>query len=207
MLTMRPYQADDRAALYNVCLCTGGPAGTDGTHIYHDPDLLGHFYVGPYIASEPELSFVLVNSHHVVCGYILGTSNSHRFSQWCEQVWFPPLRKRYPLPTADDTSPDAQVIRLIHQGYHPDPALDAFPAHLHIDLLPESQGQGRGRALMTAFLDNLHERGVPAVHLVAAQNNLRALRFYRKLGFEDLLTYPGATAFGMHLHEEELHCG
>jgi GNAT superfamily N-acetyltransferase len=66
------------------------------------------------------------------------------------------------------------------------PELAAYPAHLHIDLLPQWQGRGFGRALMTRFLDALHDKGVAAVHLCMSTGNTPARAFYERLGFEQL---------------------
>ncbi len=53
--------------------------------------------------------------------------------------------------------------------------VDDYPAHLHIDLLPELQGQGFGRRLIDTLRGALAERGVAAVHLgMDAANTGRA---------------------------------
>ena len=62
----------------------------------------------------------------------------------------------------------------------------AYPAHLHIDLLPAYQGAGNGRALMTTFLAALAHGGVTAVHLGMASTNTRAGAFYGRMGFHEI---------------------
>ncbi|EPJ41268.1 hypothetical protein STAFG_1696 [Streptomyces afghaniensis 772] len=62
------------------------------------------------------------------------------------------------------------------------PELVAYPAHLHIDLLPEWQGRGHGRRLMRTFLATLQDKGVPAVHLAMATANTRATGLLRPRG-------------------------
>jgi GNAT superfamily N-acetyltransferase len=61
--------------------------------------------------------------------------------------------------------------------------LENFPAHLHIDILPEYQGKGRGRALMNAFIAKLRENGVKGIHLIKAVENTASEIFYSKVGF------------------------
>lgn len=46
------------------------------------------------------------------------------------------------------------------------PEVAAYPAHLHIDLLPDWQGKGHGRALMHKLLQALRRKGVPAVQRI-----------------------------------------
>jgi ribosomal protein S18 acetylase RimI-like enzyme len=194
---IRPYHASDLVALYRICLQTGA-SGQDATALYRDPELLGHYYAGPYAVREPDLCFVLTHRGDP-CGYVLGTRDSDAFGAWCERAWFPVLRERYPLPPPDDDSPDARIIRLIHNGYRAHPDAAGYPAHLHIDLLPVAQGQGWGRRLMQAFLDQLRELDVPAVHLGVGLANPGAIAFYERVGFDRIRTYDDWIAFGMRL--------
>ncbi|MBV9788326.1 MAG: GNAT family N-acetyltransferase [Chloroflexi bacterium] len=198
---IRPYHLSDLPDLYRICLRTGA-SGADATDLYKDPDLLAHYYAGPYLLLDPDLCFVLTQDG-TPCGYILGARDSAAFSASCERAWFPPLRQRYPVPAADDASPDAQIIRLIHAGYHPEARLSAYPAHLHIDLLPIAQGQGWGRRLMQTFLDHLRSLAVPGVHLGVGSSNVGAIQFYERVGFHRIFEGTGWIAFGQHLRSNE----
>ena len=64
--------------------------------------------------------------------------------------------------------------------------LAAYPAHLHIDLLPPYQGGGHGRALIDTFLAAAAREGAAAVHLGVNPENTRALGFYEHLGFRPI---------------------
>ncbi len=150
---IRPYHPSDLCALYRVCLLTGD-SGSDASLLYRDPELLGHVYVGPYAVLEPDLSFVLTHSGSP-CGYVLGTRSSVDFYERCERDWFPVLRERYPLPSPEDVSMDAAMIRHIHAGHRANPGLAAYPAHLHIDLLPAAQGSGWGRKMIETLLNRM----------------------------------------------------
>src|SRR5262249_25748770 len=108
------------------------------------------------------------------------------FCQRCESEWFPALRTRYPLPAPGDTSPDAEIIRLIHAGRPMSDEFELYPAHLHLDLLPIAQGEGWGTRLMELFLNRLRMLGVPGVHLSVGTENDRAIRFYEKMGFREI---------------------
>jgi ribosomal protein S18 acetylase RimI-like enzyme len=196
--TIRPYHPSDLVALYRICLQTGD-SGNDARHLCHDEELLGHCYVAPYAVLEPDLCFTLLDDGSP-CGYILGTRDSHTFRIQSEQNWFPVLRTRYAFPPATDHSFDADMIRHIYAGAHFDPELVAYPAHLHIDLLPIAQGQGWGRALMQTFLTRLRALHVPGVHLGVGRRNIRAIAFYERIGFQPITSSEGAILFGMRLN-------
>jgi ribosomal protein S18 acetylase RimI-like enzyme len=194
---IRAYYPSDLPALYRICLLTGD-SGRDASGLFRDPELLGHYYTGPYAVLEPELCFVLA-CEGAPCGYILGAADTLQFNQRCEREWFPPLRTRYPLPPQDDRSPDAHIIRLIHTGRLGEPPGPEYPAHLHIDLLPAAQGQGWGRRLMEAFCERLRMVGAGGVHLGVAKDNPGAVGFYRRLGFVELGEGKNSITFGMRL--------
>ena len=80
---------------YRVCLLTGD-AGEDASGRHDNPDLLGHTYVGPYLAADDGLNLVVVDSEGV-CGYLLATADTTRFERWREAEWLPALRAQYPI--------------------------------------------------------------------------------------------------------------
>ncbi|MDX1699793.1 MAG: N-acetyltransferase [Melioribacteraceae bacterium] len=196
-IEIRKYQFSDLESLYNICLLTGD-SGNDASHLYNNAKLLGDFYAAPYAILEPELTFIVTVDNEPT-GYILGTRNSEDFANRCELEWFPILREKYKLPKQNDSSPDANIIRLIHSGYKVKEELINYPAHLHIDLLPITQGMGIGRKLITTFTDELKSMKVNALHLEVGRENEGAIAFYKKVGFHIIKEYEFSIAFGMHL--------
>lgn len=186
---IRPCLPGDVNAAYEVCLLTGD-SGADGTHLYRqDPQALGNLYVGPYIFFEPGLAFVLEDDAGI-CGYVLAALDSERFYHRFLTEWLPPLRAKFPDPQGDPTTWTA-VEQLYHeyhhyQVYYPE-SFRAYPSHLHIDLAPRVQGRGQGVLMMQHLLGALVQQGSPGVHLCMSAVNHRAYRFYRKLGFDELV--------------------
>lgn len=201
---IRPYRESDRDAAYEVCLKTGDN-GDDATHLYEDPRALGNIYVGPYLELEPELAFVLEDAIGV-CGYVLGALDTKSFDEAFATKWLPPLQAVTPDPEGDPAVWNADQ-RIYHQIHHPrfeyPPALEPYPSHLHIDLLPRAQGKGWGRKMLETLLDALRNSGSRGVHLGVGTANTRAQGFYRRLGFQDLFKKgtddQGVTFMGMPL--------
>jgi ribosomal protein S18 acetylase RimI-like enzyme len=83
-------------------------------------------------------------------------------------------------------------VQQVYHGYHhpdyfcPEP-YDAYPSHLHIDLLPRAQGRGYGRRMMEEVMARLRRRGSPGAHLGVSLRNTPAMAFYEKLGFRPLM--------------------
>ena len=184
---VRRYRDQDAEAVADICVRTAD-AGRDATGIYQDPAILDHLFAAPYIALDPELAFVLDDGTGRAVGYVLGTDDTHRFADRFRDEWLPRVAAQHaPAPVGDWDGPDELMAWLLH---NPDrlkvAGLEAYPAHLHIDLLPRRQGQGWGRRLIVAFAAALAERGVAGLHLRIDPRNTAALAFYLRLGFTEL---------------------
>lgn len=178
--------------LYDICRKTGAD-GSDATAFFSDPWLLGQYYAAPYLVYNPSLCFVIEKNYEPK-GYIVGTDNTNRFNQWFEKIWLPPLRRRYPdeayLSQKTDTM-SSQEFQLISQLHRPlitsmekqSPWIAEYPAHFHIDILPELQGQGHGRKLIETFIQKLTDAGCSGTHLSVSTKNQGAISFYQKMGF------------------------
>ena len=191
---IREYHPGDLSSLYRICLLTGNN-GEDASGLFDDPDLNGHYYAAPYAVLEPDLCFILTQFEKPV-GYILGTRDSDKFYEMCEEKWFPPLRKKYKLEKLTGNAVQDGLIRMIHAGHKIKNELLDYPAHLHIDILPSGQGRGLGRQLMDVFLNKLKSLNVPAVHLEVEKANKRAVNFYQHSGFFQIKEYEIKIAFG-----------
>lgn len=199
-LTIRPARTHDPAEvdrLYGICLRTGDD-GADASALTAEPRLVGDVYLGAYLRLAPELAFVLVDpavpGPDGVVGYVVGVADSAAFHERLERDWWPALRERYPLGAhvSGDNGYDADLVRAIHHPAPVEPAIVArYPAHLHVDLLPDAQGGGHGRRLLGALFDALRTAGVPGVHLGVSLRNTAAIGFYQHLGFRWLAADDG----------------
>lgn len=197
MPIIRPYEARDLDALYDVCVRTAADGG-DLTDAIGDPSLPGHVYAAPYGVLEPEMAFVVEDADGVG-GYVVGALDTIAFEERLGTEWFPALRARYPAGSGA-TDADRRYIALIHDSPPQDAVIVTdYPAHLHIDLLPRVQGIGLGRALIEQFVAAAIAGGATGVHFGVGATNSRALAFYRHLGFEALLTDSHSLVLGRRL--------
>ena len=180
-LKIRRYKKTDLDSLYQICLQTGDN-GKDATSCYNDKKLIGHIYSAPYAIFEPELCFILSMDSNP-CGYILGTKNTIRFQKWLKTTWYFKLKKSYAMPLDEDNSRDANLIRQLYVQQDNQEEFENYPAHLHIDILPNAQRRGYGRKLINAFLKELIYQKVKGVHLIVSKKNINAINFYQKVGF------------------------
>lgn len=196
MSRIRPYRPSDRAALYEICTRTAD-AGADATGILSDDSLWGDLFAVPYVERHPDLAWVVETEDERVIGYIVATDDTDAFATWFRDEWWPPLADRYPQPV----EPTTREERMIEYGYSQAPGKNPnareYPAHLHIDLLPETQGQGLGRALIETLFAELRRRGVRGLHLGMDPKNTGAAAFYERLGMTPLPAEPGGQSFGV----------
>jgi GNAT superfamily N-acetyltransferase len=138
-----------------------------------------------------------------VLGYVLGVADTADFIEWYRREWAPGFRARHPSPgPPTGREPGYTEAQLVADGGDPErmriPELAQYPAHLHIDLLPELQGRGLGRRLIDTLRAALAERGVERVHLGMDAANTGARAFYDRLGFHELpSSTPDAPRLGI----------
>ncbi|WP_144119474.1 GNAT family N-acetyltransferase [Catellatospora sichuanensis] len=199
MTIIRPYRPSDHDAVYDICIRTAHHGGDARPH-YRDPGILPEIFALPYAHLEPQFAFVLADADDRAVGYVLATGDTGSFVERFRHEWLPLVADRYPpLDDAEPRDGDEVMRHLLHRPERMVvPALAAYPAHLHIDLLPEHQRQGHGRALMGRLVLALQEAGVPAVHLGMVSENTAARAFYDRLGMHVIdvpdsgpLTYLG----------------
>jgi len=185
MITIRSFKGEYLGDLYRISLATGHQGG-DASHLYADPNLMGHIYSAPYANLEPSLVLLAMDDQGVA-GFAVGVVNTPAWEDRLEREWWPRLRRQYPdpghLPAADWT-PDQRRAHMIHHPTRaPSVISAAYPAHLHLNLLPRQQGAGIGPLLLEAWLRLVAPRSPQAVHVGIGGQNQRAIGFWRRAGF------------------------
>lgn len=200
---LRPFARADSAALAEVCTRTAN-VGSDATGMLCDDALWGDLFAVPYGVHDPSLCWVVEAPRRRVVGYIVGTADTREFTRWFSTEWWPSRASRYLCGAPDGALQDefltyGDSISLESQTAAASALARDFPAHLHINLLPEAQGAGLGRSLIDTLRDELVRRGVPGLHLTMNAKNAPAGAFYERLGFKFLATCGTDTTYGIQL--------
>ncbi len=139
-------------------------------------------YSAYYIEHETENCFVLCDDELVV-GYIICSADEKKFRRM--------FYKDYIKKIAEINKGEARKLFFIPIPYM---LLKwCYPAHLHINLLPDYQSKGYGALMVKALLEELKEKKVKAVMLLADAENIGAIRFYERNGFEKFITAFGGV--------------
>ena len=184
----------DMDALYEICLLTAD-SGVDATGLYGNPKLPGYVWAAPYGAREPSFAFLLTDGERRL-GYCIGVPDTAAFETRLDREWWPKVRAELAgfKPAAKY---DEMVLGKINTpDRHDADQLVDYPAHLHINLLPEVQSGGWGRRLIETELDALRKSGAKGVQLGVSPTNIRAQGFYKHVGFTDI-SKPGHVTYGM----------
>ncbi|KAF2005819.1 GCN5-related N-acetyltransferas-like protein [Amniculicola lignicola CBS 123094] len=202
---IRPYESRDFDACLNVFYVTIDP-GLD----FEPARTLGSYnWYRPYVSLTPSTCFVLDSGTGDAVGYIIGTSSTKDFVKKWREEFIPSVKlDDATLPTASPKTdqgeegntdlvptPDAakdEIVKFCRKGvFEPEgllheespELLEMYPAHLHIDILPTHTGKGYGTNLVSTYLEKIKGLGATGVHLGMVAENIKARRFYERLGF------------------------
>jgi uncharacterized protein (DUF952 family)/GNAT superfamily N-acetyltransferase len=207
-LEIRPYRPGDRARVRRICFETGY-MGEPVDWLWNDAESFADLFSGYYTDREPESALVIDRGGDAV-GYLLGCVDSRR-TRGVEEAVIRRLIRRGGLlrPGVALFLWRALFDVLRDRGARRDfPDAARWPAHLHIDLLPEARGQGLGRQLVETWCARLCERGIPGLHLGTFAENRPAIAFFEACGFErcgDPMRAPGfRTREGGRMHSQWL---
>ncbi len=183
-MTIRPYQPKDRDAVRFVCLNSEGL----NTAPADENEFVLATFCDYYIEKEPQNCFVAVDETDRAIGYVICAADYDRFVPVLKSEYIARLSPENPYYNAAIHSADGE------EKHKAD-----YPAHLHINILPEYQRQGLGHRLIDRLCEHLRKKGIPGVMLCVGALNKTGIGFYRKYGFTLLETLPGDLAFGIKL--------
>jgi ribosomal protein S18 acetylase RimI-like enzyme len=185
-ITVRPYEPGDRDAVRRICFDTGY-MGASAAWCWADGESFADLWSSYYTDREPESALVAVRDGRVV-GYLLGCRDTTRSGSPIGAIRRHLIRRGLLVRPGMAPILWRSGFDLVRDRRHdPRPRLEfddpRWPAHLHIDLLPEARGAGVGAQLMHAWLHTLRAARVPGCHLGTWGENTSAIAFFEAMGF------------------------
>ena len=179
---IRAYAPGDREAIRRICFETGY-MGEPIDWIWRDRETFADLITRYYTDREPESIFVATRGQQVV-GYLTGCVDSRRTRGAAVAEIRRLLLRGGLLRPGFGAFLARAVFDTVRDRSLRDEALfdPRWPAHLHIDFLPEGRGRGLGRRLMELWFARLRSLGVPGVHLSTFAENQPAIRFFEGCG-------------------------
>ncbi len=202
MVLIRSYEPQDRNAVINVCWCTGYMGESAAGH-FDDSYLFGLLFCVYYIDYEPENCFIAEDEKTgQVIGYILSSLDSKKQEEQFRKFMIRRIALRAFIYTIWRHPRTFRVFWHFKKNWEKEPKihndeilLAPYPAHLHIDIVPDYHRQGIGTQLMETLENHLKDHNVKGVHLGTSERNIKAVQFYRKLNFK--VIYEGPSGYGM----------
>jgi ribosomal protein S18 acetylase RimI-like enzyme len=173
-----------------------------------DHELLALRWIRQYLVTEPQNCYVLEHPHtQKVIGYILCASDTIAYENEFEKTYLQKIKDRFEELKKQSFEYLEENRKLLFFRPSLDFGFDMadYPAHLHINILPEFQRSGCGEMLLSAYEANLRSRGIHGYHLCTGANNIKGISFYKKKSLELLHTVykddkPATCVFGKKLY-------
>lgn len=186
MATIRRMRADDIKDVEYVCRMTAGEKSINDEAVGR---LMSSMFSTYYARECYDSCFVLVDESDKVVGYLLCEPDYRRFSKIFRKVDVP---KIYKLEKKAGIRCWFFPVPYSLMGWK-------YPAHLHIDLLPEYQSGGYGSKMMQMLLEDLRAKNVKGLMLMAGGWNHGAIRFYKRNGFKMIFNKLGEAVMAIDL--------
>lgn len=149
-----------------------------------------------YVSLTPDTCFVLDDGNGRAVGYCIGTADTAKFAERWREEFAPSVdTQQVPRPEIQTDQPSMEKDEtkgFRHAVHHAECSalqswpkeLEKYPAHMHIDILPEYQRKGWGSALIKTLFDTVRRQGAPGIHLDMVRWNETGRSFYEKVGFK-----------------------
>ncbi len=174
MATIRPMRKSDLKDIEYVC------GKTAGNFCAREPILAyrtAKAFATYYVRECTDTCFCLADDNDKAVGYILCEPDYKRFLRI-----YPKTDAKFVFSLDKREGLEAFSLPVAYTLFGM-----KYPAHLHIDIMPDYQSKGYGGKLMEALFEELKKRKVKGIMLTADSDNEGAIRFYERLGFKTLI--------------------
>lgn len=179
MLEIREYTPDYKESVRRICIATGSEKGrTDPVYA----DYACTLYCDEY--ADHEVVYLLMDEDKAV-GYILCAEDADVYAENMKP-YLDHLRE-----LGEHYIMMGEMENRMYQELKQD-----YPAHMHIDVMEDYTHGGHGTALFNTLIRRLEQDHVKGLNLCVASANERAVKFYKKMGFEVLQDLGQALVMG-----------
>ncbi len=203
-IVFRQCHRDDWPGILDICYKTGF-MGEDltGSERFKDRKLFGYLFCLYYVRFEADHCFVALDKDNdgKIVGYILGSGDTQKYQKKFFRKMFPffiPRLFLYSWWRYPESYRQVMQWRKLTGSEDQKEIQRTYPAHLHINILPQYQRRGIGRSLMRLFESRMKSLGIQGIHLITTNYNTRALPFYRQHGYSVLLQKNEIFWSGIH---------
>jgi hypothetical protein len=181
---IRPYRAEDRAALRAICADTGF-LGKPIDPAFEDRELFADYLTSYYTDVEPESTYVCELDGEVK-GYVMGCRFPKRKKRF-EARMLPGLvlRGLWRYFTRPYNAASRRYVRwILTQARKENPFTPPDIAHMHFNIRPEARSVAATRELVDTFLQYLIQHGEKQVYgQVVSYESRRGERMFARYGF------------------------
>lgn len=178
MLSVRPYNDNDREQVEKICIENAGCAEAKE----ETQKFIKLLYCSYYLEQEKDNCFVAVDDAGHIAGYILCCENYNKYEKIYTEKYIPQAAS-----LGAKTYVDSKFNMLKFSMYKKD-----YPAHLFINVSIDNQNMGIGGLLISTIKAHLRKKYVKGLMLICDAENEELVNFFEKNGFKGLMT----TMFG-----------
>lgn len=168
---VRRFEERDREAIRKICCDAALEKPT--LLFQEDPALAPLYFTDYYLEYEPESCFVGEVAGRVV-GYLAGCKDTRTFNRIFRRRFLPRILARigWKLLTLQYRSKDTyrmlwwMLLERLQQTEKLKIPLDDYPAHTHLNIVPEYRGCGLSNQLSKVFRHHMKEMGITGLHAI-----------------------------------------
>jgi len=192
-IVIRLYESQDRQTIRQIA-CDTADMGEPVENFFGDREVVADLLTRYYTDYEPESLWVAEHQRKVI-GYLTGCLDSRRYFRvmaWrlVPQIIIKSIFRGVFLRRDTLRLFKAAIRTDWLGGFRRHIPLDKYPAHLHVNVRKGFRSQDAGKRLVERFIEQVEMRRLSGIHLAVREDNVRARKFFKELGFIELSRYP-----------------
>ena len=189
MVEITKYRLTDEEAIRQICLETGFAGESiakiiDNTRFFLD-------LCTNYIFDGKSGETFVARENEAPIGYVFVTLDKKAYDAIQKQYYVKRIAEElanFPRFTERDWKYYSGYLISFMKGEYSFPYFKEYPASLHINVSPNYQGRGTGKALFSVLFNYLKEKNCPGIQLQTTTLNLKAIKLFESFGFKTLTT-------------------